>query len=184
MATERRYAELRAEGRVLSGTVVRYGDRADLGGFTEEFAGGAIQLRGGRAGQVLNLQHDRAMPLARTGAGLDVAATASGVSFRAELPRTRLADDVLEGVAAGLYRGASIEFEARAADWQDGQVPHRIIREALMVGLAVVDTPAYPEAVLDARAHGWRPPAELARELHRPTCGGPQTAATGYGWWC
>ena len=161
MAIERRYCELRAEGeRVISGVLVRYGDVASIGGlFRERIEAGAFAPL--PTDCMLNFQHDRSKPLARLGAGLVLADSASELRLRAELPRTALADDVLALCAAGVCRGLSLEFNTRA-ERQDGDL--RVIVRGVVAGAAVVDSPAYGQSTIDAmRAaqagtqHGERP---------------------------
>lgn len=145
---EYRRAELRAEGkRTLAGVAVRYGDRADIMGiFTEEVARGALSFDG----VTMNVQHRRELIVARTGAGLTLTDGEDSLDFRADLPRTRRADELLDDVRAGLYRGASMEFRIEDSRW-DGD--HRIVTRAHLRAVAVVDTPAYPDsAVAEMRA--------------------------------
>ena len=143
---ERRAAEFRiddsADGRTIVGTVVRYGDRATIGGgFTEAIAPEAFNARD----VTLNLQHMRELLLAREGAGLDIHSSRERVAFRATLPPGRLQDDVLQGIRNNLYRGASAEFVVRQEHW-DGK--HRTIERADLRGIGIVDTPAYPASTL------------------------------------
>ena len=152
---EFRRAEIRAEtptGRVLVGTVMPYGAEAKIGeAFRERFEAGSI-VAVPRA--TLNLQHERSMLLARVGAGLEFTDAPDRLTMRADLPKTRLADDVLEGVRAGLYGGLSLEFRARDERWPERDL--RVVTRADLMGVAIVDTPAYTEAmVAEARAAAW-----------------------------
>ena len=109
---EMRFCEVRAEGRSLSGTAVRYGDVASFAWGRERIEPGAFAPLGDA---ILNAQHDRATPLARTdGGGLTLLDSEAALEIRAELPPTRSADDVLELVRAKVMRGLSIEFVALA----------------------------------------------------------------------
>ena len=146
---EFRFAELRAEdGRRLSGVAVRYGDEARLPWGRERIRAGAF-VDGRLEDVVLNRQHDRARPLARTGGGgLVLEDGPEALRMTATLPSTRDGDDVLALVRAGVLRGLSIEFMARE-ERLDGDV--RIVERASLVGLAVVDRPAYPDALVQAR---------------------------------
>ena len=104
------FGEVRAEGRALSGTAVRYGDVASFAWGRERIEPGAFAPLGDA---ILNAQHDRATPLARTdGGGLTLLDSEAALEIRAELPPTRSADDVLELVRAKVMRGLSIEFVA------------------------------------------------------------------------
>lgn len=145
---EYRFAELRAEPgtRVLEGTAVRYGDIASLPWGKEKFMSGAF----GQIGDViLNRQHSRDRPVARTGGG-GMVLTDNGDSLRmvASLPETRDADDALALVRAGVLRGLSTEFLVEAERFEGSM---RIIDRAKLVGLAIVDSPAYPSSLIQAR---------------------------------
>ena len=151
MVLERRYAELRADGRRLSGVAIRYGDTATLPWGEERIAAAAFAPIGD---VILNASHDRSSPLARTGGGgLELVDTAESLTIRAELPATRAADDVLELVRRGVMRGLSVEFRAVAERMEGGA---RVIERARLSGIGVVDTPAYPESEVEARRRGAR----------------------------
>ena len=145
--TERRYVELRAEpeGRRLSGVAVVYGDTARLPWGRERVEPGAFAPLGD---VILNASHDRAAPLSRVGAGLDLNDSAVRLAFSAELPATRAADDVLELVRTGILRGASIEMRVTAERFE---ACVRVIERAKLAAIGVVDTPAYPASEVEAR---------------------------------
>ena len=157
----------------LSGVAMPYGGQAQLPGFRERFLPGAFgNLEG--ADVVLNLQHQRAQVLARTGGGgLALADSPERLALRAELVPTQLAKDTLELIRAKVLRGLSVEFAVpsggdRFERANGGTV--RIVREARLLAVAVVDTPAYsaagvasryadPEVIRRARAVDyWRSP--------------------------
>ena len=148
---ERRFCELRVEGdgRTVEGVAVRYGDIAELPwGDRERFDAGAFGDLG-QADVLLNFQHQRAVPLARTGGGgLELRDSASALLVRAELPRTRDCDDTLALIRAKVLRGLSIEFVA-VRDRREGNL--RIVEAAKLRGVAVVDSPAYPGSAVAAR---------------------------------
>lgn len=149
MEAEYRYFEVRREhGRRISGTVVRYGDRANISGvFTEEVAPGGLRS----AGEViLNKQHDRSFPLVREGSGLEFFYHEDALRFRADLPETDYGNRALELVRHNLLRGASVEMKVSKDSW-DRSADHRIIYEARMVGLALVDKSAYPDSSIAIR---------------------------------
>lgn len=168
---EERRVEIRADtdGRRISGTVVRYGDVADIGGyFREEFRAGSITA----TDVVLNAYHDSRHPLARTdGGGLEVRDTSEAMRFEAELPDTSAATDVLTLVQRRVLRGASIEMDVVRDEWRDAG-RHRIIHEARMSGIAIVSTPAYGNSEIEAfrevreRALERRTRAELETAFH------------------
>lgn len=134
------------ERRSFRGTLMRYGSigrPASVHGWTEEFAPNSLTVM---PDVTLNVQHDRRLLLARRGAGLDVRSSAESVALEATLPKTRLADDVLEGIRAGLYGGLSVEVRVKKDRWEGD---HRIVERADLVRAAVVDSPAYPASELE-----------------------------------
>ena len=148
MTVERRYVELRAdaEGRVLRGVAVTYGDVASVPFGRERVEPGAFLPFGD---VILNDGHQRTVPLARTGgAGLDLADSAERLAFAATLPETRAADDILALVRSGVMRGASVEMRVTAERVEAGV---RVIERAALSGIAVVDSPAYPASEVEAR---------------------------------
>ncbi len=145
---ERRYAELQqAGGRRLEGIAVRYGDTASLPwGVRERIEPGAFAPLGDI---VLNVQHDRGRPLARTGGGgLVLEDGADALTLAAELPETREADDTLALVRNGVLRGLSVEFRALEERLDSGI---RVIERARLAAVGVVDSPAYPQSEVEAR---------------------------------
>ena len=149
-----RYTELRYEGnRTVSGTALKYGDIAVIWGEKERFEPGAFGDLS-KADVVLNLQHTRFMPIARTGGGgMTVSDDGGEVAIRADLPDTQPANDTLTLMRARVLRGLSIEF--RPKDWRyEGKEGDRtlVIEKAELRGVAVVDRPAYGQSLLDPRA--------------------------------
>ena len=141
---ETRYSELRAEGTGLSGILMAYGDTATLPWGRERFEVGAFEY----SDVILNAHHDRAQPLARTGAGLELHDGPDALRMTATLPDTALARDTLTLVRSGVLRGLSVEFQA-LEERQDGGL--RIIERASLSGLGIVDRPAYADSVVQAR---------------------------------
>ena len=174
MQPEFRQVEIRAEGNAIVGTAIRYGDRAEIApGVFETFQPGSLAWDD----VILNRQHRRDQALARTGgAGLALIADDSAVRFRAELPDTQDARDTRALVAAGVLRGASIEFRAER-ERMEGSL--RVIEAARLKGIAIVDEGAYPESTVEARARwggNWfraRIPfrTRLGCDCHRGRCG-------------
>ena len=142
---ERRFIEFRAGENGLSGTVLRYGDRAKFGRFTERFEAGALRFDGDI---VANLMHDRAKPVARIGAGLTLAESGGAIEARIDWPDTVYAREAKELVEARILRGLSIEFLAEK-ERMDGT--ERIVSQARMTGLGIVDRPAYPDSQIAQR---------------------------------
>ena len=146
---ERRFVELRqGPGRILEGVAVRYGDTATLPWGDERFEPGAFGDLAA-ADVILNVQHSREKPIARTGgAGLSLVDTHERLALRAELPVTQEADDALALVRAGVLRGLSVEFRAVAERIEGGV---RVIERAILSAVGLVDTPAYPASEVEAR---------------------------------
>ena len=150
MKTEFRFCEVRREGRVLEGTAISYSDTARVGSRAERFLPGSLGPDVGALDVLLNVQHDRARPLARTGGGgLTLSDSAAALEIRAELPETREAADTLALVEAGVLRGFSLEFQA-LRERMEG--PTRVIQSARLVAIGIVDKPAYPASKVAARA--------------------------------
>lgn len=139
-----RFYEIRQAGDgIIAGTALDYADVADIAGrFKERFEPGSIAWED----VILNIQHDRRSPVARTGAGLSLHHTPESVTFKAELPNTRYGKEARELVSAGILRGASIEFEPLKETWIDDM---RVITEARLWGIALVDRPAYKSSKLN-----------------------------------
>ena len=149
LTAERRFSELRQEGRTLSGTLIRYGDVARFARGSETFEPGAFGDVT-RADVILNTHHERARPLARTGGGgLELIDTREALTIRATLPITQDANDTIALILGGVLRGLSLEFLSEA-ERMEGDT--RIIERATLSGLAVVDRPAYSDSLVQARA--------------------------------
>ena len=127
--------------RGIEGTVVRYGNKASIGGvFTEEFSVGSLRYDD----VTLNAFHDPTYLLARTGGGgLDLVPRGHVLDFRAKLPSTTAGMDVHKLVRGKVLRGASVEMVVRDDTW-DGH--HRTIRSADLYGISLVARPAYSES--------------------------------------
>lgn len=145
MEPERRFVEFRATSEgVITGTAIRYGDEARIGDFTERFEPGAL-----RFGDVMvNVMHQREKPVARTGAGLSLVDTPTALEARIELPDTSYGREARELVTAGILRGLSIEFTNPRDVWE-GRA--RIVKEATLRAIGLVDMPAYPDSVIASR---------------------------------
>ena len=125
----------------LSGIAVRYGDVADLGFGKEVIDSGAFgDLQD--ADVILNRQHSRALPLARTGGGgLQIIDSPSELRLQADLPDTASGREAMTFVRSGVLRGFSIEFLAKREYVRD-RIVH--VADARLVGIALCDKPAYP----------------------------------------
>ena len=119
---------------------------------------------------ILNRQHQRQLILARTGGGgLSLDDNERRLLVTAELPETREADDTLKMVQSRLLRGFSIEFRATEERFENRT---RIIDRAELVGVAIVDTPAYSDSRVALRALGLEEatlPISLREYLERGT---------------
>ena len=151
-AIERRRGELRrGPGRTLRGTVMQYGDVAEIPGIgRERFAmfSFADYLRSG-ADSRLNVMHDRALTVASRRAGsLLLMDSPAELRMVAELPKNDAMDSVLELVGDGLTRGLSVEFHALRERRHGGL---RTIHEAALPGLGIVDSPAYTGSGVEVR---------------------------------
>ena len=150
---ERRFGEVRAEddGRALVGTVLRYGEVATGAPWPERFEAGAFGAVAD-ADVILDRQHTRRQPLARTGGGgLELLDGPDALRMRAELPRTTDAEDALTLVRAGVLRGLSVKFHALRESEQSGV---RVIHSAILDSIGVVDRPAYSGSVAEVRRRG------------------------------
>lgn len=151
---QRRF-DIRASGpRSIEGLAIRYGDIASLPWGEERFMAGAFGDIS-EVDAVLNVQHERSRPLVRTGGGgLSFEDTVGALSFRAELPDTADARDTMTLVRGGVLRGASLEFypTTESVERRENAPDLITIEAAELVGLAIVDSPAYPASAIEARA--------------------------------
>lgn len=97
---------------------------------------------------LLNVQHDRSRPLARTPQTMLLNDSTSMLTLVAKPPPTQEVMDARLMVQAGILQGLSIEFNAREQEHRNGV---RIISKAELVGCALVDRGAYPDSIVEAR---------------------------------
>lgn len=137
-------AEVSPENEMqLSGRAIRYGDIANLPFGKEVIDQGAFGDLSS-TDVILNRQHDRGKPLARTGGGgLVIEDTPTELHLRADLPDTATGREAITLVRSGVLRGFSIEFRATREYVRD-RILH--VAEAALVGIALVDRPAYPDS--------------------------------------
>lgn len=137
-------AEISPENEMqLSGRAIRYGDVATLPFGKEVIDQGAFGDLSS-TDVILNRQHDRGMPLARTGGGgLVIDDSPTGLMLRAELPDTATGREAITLVRSGVLRGFSVEFRALREYVRD-RILH--VAEAALIAIALVDRPAYPES--------------------------------------
>lgn len=154
MDIEQRFIEFRtvkvggSDGPIaISGTVIPYGRMAVIGGkFREEFRAGAFTA--GLDDAILNLMHDRAKPVARIGSGLKLTDTDNELRADIEFPDTVYGREAAQLVETRMLRGFSVGFRAIKQDWQG---PKRLITEAHLDHIALVDRPAYTGAQIAER---------------------------------
>ena len=144
--------ELRVHGRRLMGTVIRYGSAGEGG--QERFQSGAFahqlsQEPGLGTDVMLNVQHQRARPLARFPGNMALRDGPEALTMEARLLETRDADDVIAMVRAGVLVGLSVGFMALSERWENDV---RIVERATLDHVAVVDRPSYPDSTVDARS--------------------------------
>ncbi len=145
-----RYCELRrAEGRTIGGVAVRYGDTAEIWGVRESIAAGAFGANVAGQDILLNVAHDRGRAIARTPQTLTLKDSAVALEIEAQLPMTREADDALALIDAKILRGLSIEFIPETVN-RSGE-DSVVVERARLLGVAVVDTPAYPASSVYGR---------------------------------
>ena len=146
--TEYHYSEIEhVEGRTLRGVGLRYGDVATKtqSGIPETYTSGAF---GDVASldTILNFQHDRQRPLARTGGGgLTLYDSPSELKIEATLPNTQDANDALELVNSKVIRGFSLEVLPQRG-YDNGGV--REYSKGLLTGIGLVDTPAFHDSLI------------------------------------
>lgn len=148
----------------LSGRVIRYGDVAKLPFGKERIDAGAFGDVS-KADVILNRQHDRGKPLSRTGGGgLELIDSPTELKLQADLPDTPTGREAMTLVRSGVLRGFSIEFISLSEYIRDRVL---YIEKAELVGVALVDRPAYPKSQVfrhqeiymeptDCGLHNWR----------------------------
>ena len=142
--TERRYVEFRADGDTLTGVAVRYGDVAKLPGFDETISPGAFAPIDD---VILNLQHSRERPIARTGTPyLSLDDNDQRLEVRVKLPQNAHAEMARQLIQDGVLRGLSVEMNVRQDEWHGTS---RTIRKADLHGIGIVDRPAYSASTLN-----------------------------------
>ena len=144
---EYRFAELEVpeEGsRSLSGIVMPYGEIANGDYGPEKFLSGSLEY----SDIILNVQHDRGRPIARTPETLQLIDSPEALTLHAELPETREATDALVSVRKRILRGLSVEFQAIKQTFESGV---RVIHKAQLLGIGLVDSGAFESATVEAR---------------------------------
>lgn len=144
--TEIRYSKVAVQGNRLTGRVMTYGEEATGAPGPEMFLPGSFIWDD----VILNRQHERLTPLARTnGGGLELRDTDVALEMYATLADTASAKDTLALVKSRVLRGLSVEFRALSETLSNGV---RVIEKAELRGIGVVDSPAYAGSLVEARA--------------------------------
>ena len=138
--------EVRQEGdrAIIEGAAMPYGAKANIAGiFTETVEPGAFA---GRMNDVVvNYMHQREAPIARTdGGGLTLTDSAERLTARVEIPSYR--QDILDQVKRKILRGFSVEMFVKDEEWPEAD--QRVVKQAQLSGLALVDSPAYSQATM------------------------------------
>ena len=134
---------------VVEGTVIRYGDVADIAGwFTEEFRAGWV--KNSSELMIANRMHNRDQPLATSELGLKITDNSERMTAEVTLPDTTYGRDAATEVDLGLLRGMSLEFLV-SMDEYDYKKDHRVVVEARMFGFGIIDRPAYPDSVAQVK---------------------------------
>ena len=122
----------------IKGKVVTYGEAALIGQqFEERFESGCF----GEISDVLvNIQHDRKRPVARQGESLSLTNSDTTLSAIVDLTGTPLGDECRAMIDKKILRGLSAEFITSEDEWNGNK---RIIKEAELCGIGIVDKPAY-----------------------------------------
>lgn len=151
MKAEERFVKIASpenDSRVLEGTVLVYGDQA-IGNFgPERFTPGAFGDVS-KLDVVLDVQHVRGRPIARTPDTLQLIDSATDLKLKAIIPETRDGDDVLTLVKNRILQGLSVRF-IPVRQHREGET--RIITKAILESVGVVDKPSYPLSRLESRA--------------------------------
>lgn len=152
------FAEVRAHETELklSGRALRYGETTELvlgsRRVKERFEAGALGDLS-KADVILNLQHRRDRALARTGGGgLELRQAGDEILMDAELSPTTWAQDTVQLVRSGILKSLSIEFRSLKQRWEGST---RIVEQAVLTAIGVVDRPAYDSTFVAARSKPW-----------------------------
>ena len=149
---EYRFQELSLDSdkRQLSGIAMPYGSIAALPWGEELFEPRGFGPDVEQSTVFLDVMHVRERLLAKTGGGgLVLTDSPEALRLTATLPNTREADDTLELVSKGVLTGLSVAFRA-TKERQEGK--RRIVQAAHLGRIAVVDIPAYADAMVSKRS--------------------------------
>lgn len=138
-------AEIRAapEARTLTGVVMPYGRVSPS--HRERFLPGSLKPapRG-----LVHAAHDRSRPIAGWPGSVELRDTEAGLEAVVTVDDTAEARAAIEEVEAGKLTGFSVEFN-RARSTIVGGI--REVREAVLIGLGLVDVASYPGTAVQLR---------------------------------
>ena len=136
---------------IVFGTVIRYGDKAQISPFlTEEFAPGSLTEALKSPNIFMNRMHQKDQLLGRVGRLLKLTDSEERLAFELELPKTTPGRDAAEELDNGSLNGVSIEFNVQGLQGQRFEGTHRIVERAVFAplgGMGLVHVPAYGDSV-------------------------------------
>ena len=138
-------AEIRADpaARKLAGVIMPYGRTSPS--HRERFLPGS--LRAAPRGLV-HVAHDRSRPVAGWPGSVELRDTDAGLEAEITLDDTAEGREALAGVETGRLTGFSVEFNRAAFRHVAGI---REIREAVLIGLGIVEASSYPGTAVELR---------------------------------
>ena len=135
--------ELRAQGRIIKGDLMVYGETAAI---NERFEPGSIRPAESVS---LNIEHRFMESLAwYPGGGLSFEDTPEAFRIRADAAPVPAGDVALRYIRSGIARGLSLEF-IPVRERRDGEV--RVIEEAMLMGAAITRKPEYEQTSVETR---------------------------------
>ncbi|WP_217597164.1 HK97 family phage prohead protease [Cohnella sp. GbtcB17] len=140
------------------------------GMFQERFARGAFSATLINPDVYASWQHDSREVLGRTPNTLQL--TEDEVGLRYEITPPSWAEKHLETIERGDVRGSSFIFRSVKDEWDEsGDMPIRTVREAELLEVSPVTTPAYPQSSVGVRSaedvFQGRPQSAQAAEAER-----------------
>ena len=146
----KRYTEFQVtEDGNVEGVAMPYGAVGRYGGMSYRFEPRSLNLDD----PVLNLQHDRRAPVSR-GDLIQWQHDDTSLRFSATLPDTEYGRRARELVQARILKGVSIEAYPTRSRRENGI---EVVSAAKMIGFALVDKPAFDEAIITKFGHEWDP---------------------------
>ena len=142
--------ELRASGRRLEGTILKYGEISP--NHRERFVPGAFSpwIRGLPAGSIIATIRLGSWPIPK-GEDSPLRDSPEALLLEAELPALPLSERALGEIASGALQGLSIEFHAESES-REGNI--RVVEKADLAGIGLVASPSYPASRVETRAAG------------------------------